>query len=55
MKLYYMPGTCSLASYIVLREIGNVFELESVDTIAKKIETGTDFTNINSKGYVPAQ
>jgi len=53
MKLYYKPGACSLATHIVLREIGNDFEYESVDTDIQKTETGDDFTKINSKGYVP--
>lgn len=54
MKLYYSPGACSLASHIVLREIGGKFDIEKVDLKSKKTETGADFSAINAKGYVPA-
>lgn len=53
MKLYYMPGACSLATHILLREAGIPFELERVGR-DKKTETGADFLAINPKGYVPA-
>src|SRR5262245_42834083 len=53
MKLYYMPGACSLATHILLRESGQKVELERVGR-DKKTETGADFMAINPKGYVPA-
>jgi len=53
MKLYYMPGACSLASHILLAETGATYELERVGR-DKKTENGGDFLSINPKGYVPA-
>jgi glutathione S-transferase len=53
MKLYYAPGACSLAVHIVLRELGKKFDLEKVDLRAKKTETGSDFSKVNTKGYIP--
>jgi glutathione S-transferase len=53
MKLYYMPGACSLATHILLCEVGEKFELEKVGR-DKKTERGMDFNIINPKGYVPA-
>lgn len=50
MKLYYLPGSCSLASHIALREIGAEFDLERIDAANKS----ADFLALNPKGYVPA-
>jgi glutathione S-transferase len=43
-----------MAPHIALREAGLSFDLEKVDLMGKKTETGADFTTINPKGYVPA-
>jgi glutathione S-transferase len=53
MKLYYMKGACSLASYISLNEAGVRFEAIEVDHKTHKTHDGGDFNAINSKGYVP--
>ena len=53
MKLYYSPGSCSLASHVALLASEIKFEVEQVDTKAKKTKSGKDYSKINSKGYVP--
>ena len=54
MKLYYMPGACSLSPHIVAREAGIDLQLVKVDGKTKRTENGDDFLAINPKGYVPA-
>ena len=54
MRLYSMPGACSLATNIALREAGIPFELVKVSHHTHKTADGVDFTRINPKGYVPA-
>jgi glutathione S-transferase len=53
MKLYYMPGACSLATHILLAEVGAKYGLERVGR-DKTTEHGEDFMAVNPKGYVPA-
>src|SRR5215471_805990 len=54
MRLYTMPGACSLAANIALREAGVPFELVKVSHHTHKTQDGVDLNEINSKGYVPA-
>lgn len=54
MQLFYVPGACSLASHITLREASGDFDLVRVDLATKRTETGEDYLDINTLGYVPA-
>jgi len=53
MKLYYMPGACSLAAHIVANEAGVPIELVKVDGKTKQTETNDNFLMVNPNGYVP--
>jgi glutathione S-transferase len=54
VKLYYIPGACSLAPHIALREAGADFRIEKVDQNTKVTESGESYGAINFKGRVPA-
>ncbi len=54
MKLYFMPGACSLAVHIALLEAGLEFTLNEVDYQTRQTESGIALPQINPKGYVPA-
>ncbi|HWA21995.1 MAG TPA: glutathione S-transferase C-terminal domain-containing protein [Caulobacterales bacterium] len=55
MRLFYSPGSCSLAPHIVLRELGLDIPAEKV-TLGPQRTTasGEDYYKINPKGAVPA-
>jgi glutathione S-transferase len=53
MKLYYSPGTCSMAVHIAAREAGVSLDLVKVDLMARKLPDGSDYLSINPRGYVP--
>lgn len=54
MKLYYVPGTCSQAAHIALREAGLAFELDRMDPVTRRTAGGEDYLKVNPKGSVPA-
>lgn len=51
MKLYYMPGACSLASHIVLEWVGQPYETHQLSREALK---APEFLKVNPLGAVPA-
>src|SRR5256885_8673853 len=53
MKLYYLPGACSLAPHIALNELGLDFQLVRVDHKTHQTEDGRDFRALSPFGYVP--
>ncbi|MDB5489587.1 MAG: Glutathione S-transferase [Reyranella sp.] len=52
MKLYYMPGACSLGIHVLLEEIGKPYDVHKVDG-AKQEQYGPDFVKLNPKSKVP--
>ena len=55
MKLFYVPGACSIVPQIVLREGGFEFALDRVDVRnGKKTDGGQEYLKVNPKGNVPA-
>jgi len=53
MKLYVHPGASSLSVHILLREIGEPFDLEVVNVTAKQRADGSDYREVAPRGMVP--
>jgi glutathione S-transferase len=53
MKLYFSPAYCSFAVHIALRASGQPFSIAKVDTVAARVDDGSDFHAVNPRGYVP--
>ena len=54
MKLFYLPGACSLAPHISLHKAKQKFDRVEVDCRMQQTATGQDYVTINPKGTVPA-
>ena len=52
MKLYYMPGACSIGIHVLLEEIGKPYDLQKIDG-ANREQYGPAFVKINPKSKVP--
>lgn len=53
MRLYYAPYACSLALDIVSREAGVEVERVKVDLDTHTFGDGSDYRQVNPRGYVP--
>ncbi|MDP2333184.1 MAG: glutathione S-transferase N-terminal domain-containing protein [Reyranella sp.] len=53
LKLYYAANTCSLATHIVLEEVGADYSTERVD-FGKEQQKSPEFLKVNPKARVPA-
>ncbi|WP_338581427.1 glutathione transferase GstA [Pseudomonas sp. MAG733B] len=53
MKLYYIPGSCSLSPHIVINELGLDVALLKVDHRAHTVYGTIDYYDVNPLGYVP--
>jgi glutathione S-transferase len=55
MKLFYSPGSCSLAPHILIRELGLDIAAEKITMRPQRVTaSGEDYFKINPKGAVPA-
>ena len=52
IKLYYAPGACSLASHIVLEEVGVAYETQRLD-LAKGEQRSPEYLKLNPRARVP--
>jgi len=53
MKLYYMPGVCSIGIHVLLEEIGKPYDLEQVN-LREGAQYKPEFTAVSAKSKVPA-
>ena len=53
MKLYYIPGSCSLSPHIVINELGLDVTLLKVDHRKHTVDVDVDYYDVNPLGYVP--
>lgn len=53
MKLYFRPGSLSLAAHIILLEGGVSFESVALDLFGKRTLSGVDFRTISPFGAIP--
>jgi len=53
LKLYYTASTCSLATHIVLEEVGADYSTVRID-FATGQQTSAEYLKVNPKGRVPA-
>lgn len=53
MKLYYIPGACSLSPHIVCQELGLEISLVKVNHKTHETEDGRSFLDLSPLGYVP--
>ena len=54
MKLYYMPGTCAMASHIVVNELAIPATFAKVDRESRTTPDGENYYSVSPNGYVPA-
>ena len=53
LKLFFAPGTCALASHIVLEEVGADYESVGID-FSTNAQQQPEYLEVNPKGRVPA-
>ena len=53
MRLYYIPGACSLSSHIVINELALPVQLIRVDPKTHLTEGNNNYLSINALGYIP--